>query len=254
MKKTLFLFIAVVVLSFVSARSYGQCTPDPLVTDPEGNGEMVPDTLEAIETVPLSQTLTIIGPDTANIGAGTITIHHVTVKSLQNKPSWLSYACNPSNCEFVHSQARCVLTTGTPPVGSAGYYPVTVLVDVYVSILGTPVAVATDYNSGMPLVVWVHPASFNVSEFTFKDFGVIAPKPNPFVDATKIGCYTETAQNVSLKIIDVLGKVVYNEKMNANAGENYFSFTGSNLTDGIYLYSIIDQQNRIITKKFIKSN
>jgi len=253
MKKTLFLFVTAIFFSFYVGKSYGQCTPDPLVTDPEGNGEMVPDTLEAIETVPLNQTLTIIGPDTANIGTGTITIHHVTVKSLQNKPTWLSYVCNPSTCEFVSTASRCVLTTGTPPAGSAGFYPITVLVDVYVSILGTPVAVATDYNSGMPLVVWVHPASWGITEFANKGFGIIPPQPNPFNNETKIGCYTDKAQTVSFKVVDMVGKEVYSEKLNTNAGENYFNFNGNNLSNGIYFYSVIDAQNHVITKKMIKS-
>ena len=253
MKKTLFLFVTAIFFLFYVGKSFGQCTPDPLVTDPEGNGEMVPDTLEAIETVPLNQTLTIIGPDTANIGTGTITIHHVTVKSLQNKPTWLSYVCNPSTCEFVSTASRCVLTTGTPPAGSAGFYPITVLVDVYVSILGTPVAVATDYNSGMPLVVWVHPASWGITEFANKGFGIIPPQPNPFNNETKIGCYTDKAQTVSFKVVDMVGKEIYSEKLNTNTGENYFNFNGNNLSNGIYFYSVIDAQNHVITKKMIKS-
>ena len=254
MKKTLFYFVASILLTFYAGQSFGQCTPDPLVTDPEGNGEMVPDTVEAIETVALDTRLTIFAPDTATVAGSAITIHHITVKSLLNKPAWLAYACNTINCEFYGAYSNCVQVTGTPPAASAGFYPVDVLVDVYVSILGTPVAVQTNYNSGMQLIVWVHPASWSVTEFANKKFGIIPPQPNPYANETKIGCYTEDAQNVSLKVMDLLGKEVYSEKLNTNSGENYFRFNGSNLNSGVYFYSVIDAQNHVITKKMIKAN
>jgi hypothetical protein len=51
----------------------------------------------------------------------------------------------------------------------------------------------------------------------------------------------------------MIGKEVYSEKMIAGNGENFFIFDGSNLNDGVYFYSVIDSQNRIITKKLVKS-
>jgi hypothetical protein len=253
MKRTLLFFLAFTMIVFYTGRSFGQCTPNSSVTDPEGNGEMVPDTLEAIETVPLNQTVTIIAPDTANYLGNTINIHHITVKSLLNKPSWLNYVCNPANCEFTGSVSRCVLATGTPPVGSAGYYPVDVIVDIYVLYGTTPLAIATNYNSGMPLVVWVHPASWGMTEQIYKGFGIINPQPNPFNSTVKLGCYTENPQSVILKVLDMVGQEVYSENLSTREGENYFLFNGSNLTNGIYFYSITDAQNRVITKKMIKS-
>ena len=109
------------------------------------------------------------------------------------------------------------------------------------------------YDSGMPLVVWVHPASFGITEFANKGFGIIPPQPNPFNNETKIGCYTDKAQTVSFKVVDMVGKEIYSEKLNTNTGENYFNFNGNNLSNGIYFYSVIDAQNHVITKKMIKS-
>jgi hypothetical protein len=258
MKKSLFYFVACMMFVFFAGKSFAQCTPDALVTDPEGNGEMVPDTIEVGENAPFNVTLTIIAPDTASVGGGTLNIDHITLRSLQNKPSWLSYVCNPANCEFTGTESRCALTSGTAPAGSAGYYSITVLVDVYAVILGSPVCVTcvtnpSGYDSGMPLIVWVHPEGWGVAEKEFKGFGVLEPQPNPFNTGTKLGCYTEIPQNVSLKVVDMVGKEVYSEKLNTNAGNNYFQFNGNDLSNGIYFYSIIDAQNRVITKKMIKS-
>lgn len=257
MKKSLLYFVFVSLFVFSAGFSFGQCTPDPSIVDPDGTGRMDPDTIEAQELVNTGITLTIIAPDTASVGGGSITIDHITLRSLQNKPSWLNYVCTPSACEFNGSEARCVLITGTPPAGSAGYTSITVLVDVYSMILGTPVCVtcATSpdgYDSGMPLVVHVSAAA-SVAENTHSTFGVIEPQPNPFNSTTKLGCFTETPQTVKLRVYNMVGGEVYSENLNTNAGENYFNFNGSDLNDGVYFYSIMDENKRVITEKFIKS-
>jgi len=255
MKKYLHYFIACMMFVFYTSISFGQCTPDPLVTDPEGNGEMVPDTMEVWENEPVGITLTVIAPDTASLGAlGHLNIDHITVKSLQNAPSWVAYQCNPTNCEFVGTESRCVWVSTTSVTSAPGFYPVDVLVDVYANLgLAGIVQVETNYNSGMPLIIWVHPAGWGVTERAYKGFGIREAKPNPFTNTVKIGCYTEAAQTVKLKVIDMVGNEVYNEQLYAGAGESYFQFNGSDLSNGIYFYSLIDEQNRVITKKFVKT-
>jgi hypothetical protein len=254
MKKSLLFFVACMIFVFYAGVSFGQCTADPTVTDPEGNGEMVPDTLEVWENEPVSLTLTIIAPDTASVGTlGHINLHHITVKSLLNKPGWLNYICNPGNCEFLGTESRCVYVSASSVNSAPGFYSVSVIVDVYALILGAPVLVMSDYDSGMPLVIWVHEAGWGVTERVYSGFGIREAQPNPFNNAVQIGCYTEKAQNVSLKVVDMVGQEVYSEILNSKAGDNYFQFTGENLSNGIYFYSIIDAQNRVITKKMIKS-
>ncbi|HOY32143.1 MAG TPA: T9SS type A sorting domain-containing protein [Bacteroidales bacterium] len=254
MKKSLRYFVLAGLFVFCTGFAFGQCTPDPNVTDPEGNGEMVPDTIEVTELSPANLTVTIICPDTAHVpGMGFIYLHHITVKNLQNKPSWLNAVCGCTNWELPVNQSKCVLVTGTPPTGSAGYHVIDVIVDVYALIGGVPVQVATDYNSGMPLVVLVHPEGYDVAEFEYQGFGIIPAQPNPFNSTTKFGCFTERPQTVSLRVFDMVGKEVFSENVNTQAGENYFTFDGNHLNDGVYFYSITDEQNRVITKKFIKS-
>lgn len=253
MKKALHLILCILFFAAISFSAQAQCTPDPSVTDPEGNGEMVPDTIEAYVNQALNLTLTILAPLTADVGAGTINIHHITVKSLNNKPTWLSYACNPSSCEFPAGVAKCVLTTGTPPAGSEGYFAVTVLVDVYATILGNPVLVASDYDSGMPLIVHVNPPQ-NVEEYGADGFGIIPSTPNPFNGTTSIGCFSSASRQVSLKVYNMMGQQVYSETMQAAQGENYFRFDGSSLGNGTYFYTITDDRNQSVTRKLVKSN
>lgn len=252
MKKFLPYVFFVLLFVFGSLTAGAQCTPDPGVTDPEGNGEMVPDTIEGWEGTPMNLTLSIICPATADIGAGTITLHHITIKSITNKPAWLSYTCNPANCEYAAGALQCAQVTGTPPAGSAGYTTMDVVVDVYMSLMGSPILAATDYSNGMPLVLLVHPAA-GVDEINHSGFGSIAPQPNPFNGKVRIGCYSTDRRNASLRILDMVGNVIYTEHMLTSQGQNFFSFTGENLSQGIYFYSISDDRGNTVTRKMVKS-
>ncbi len=252
MKKLLLLASMAIMLMFWTISASAQCTPDPLVTDPEGNGEMVPDTLEGWEGTPMNLTLSIICPTNAVVNTTSILLHHITIKSIGNKPAWMSYATNPASGEFAAGSLQCALVTGTPTVGSAGYTTMSVIVDVYANVGGMALLAATDYNSGMPMVLWIHPA-LGVDEMGNSGFGAIAPKPNPFNEQMHIGCYANDNRTASLKVMDMVGNLIYTETISTNVGENYFVFSGSELSNGIYFYTISDDRGNSTTKKMIKS-
>lgn len=252
MKRSLLLTVLFFALISWTSYSFAQCTPDPLVIDTIGDGAMAPDTLLGTEGVPMNVTLSIICPTTADVGAGSIPIHHITIKSITNKPAWLSYACNPGNCEYAAGALQCALVTGTPPAGSAGTVSMNVLVDVYMNLGGTPIQVATDYNSGDALILIVTVPS-SVAEQDGSDFNIIASRPNPFKNDTRIGCYTASPQKVDLKVVDILGSIVCTETIFTTQGDNYFVFNGDDLRPGVYFYSITDENQRILTRKMLKS-
>jgi len=252
MKKSLLLACLAMALMFWTSNSNAQCTPDPGFTDPEGNGEMAPDTLEGWEGTPMNITLSIISPDSADVGTGAIPLHHITIKSITSKPAWLSYSCNPATCEYAAGALQCALVTGTPPAGSAGITNMTVLVDVYADFMGNPVLAVSDYDSGMPLVLIIHPPA-NIEEVGNTGFGLIPAQPNPFTSQIRIGCYAADYRIANLTIIDMVGNVIYTEQINTEAGNNYFLFSGSNLTNGIYFYTIQDDRGNVVTRKMMKT-
>lgn len=72
-----------------------------------------------------------------------------------------------------------------------------------------------------------------------KSFDLYQNYPNPFNPTTKIEFDLANAQNVSLKIYDILGKevvVLINDYM--RAGNYSIEFDASNLTSGIYFYEL----------------
>lgn len=251
MRKSLLLSVFTLALLLWNVNSFAQCTPDPGVTDPEGNGEMVPDTLHAWEETPMNTTLSIICPATADIGGGSIAIHHITIKSITNKPAWMSYACNPGTCIYNAAQLQCALVTGTPPAGSAATVQMEVIVDVYMNLGGVPVLASSDYNGGT-LYLYIHPPA-SVSEYGENGFGLINPRPNPYTDETQIGCYTSGNEKVELQILDLVGNRIWSESMQTQAGENFFSFNGSGLRPGVYFYSVMNSRGDQLTRKLVKS-
>lgn len=118
---------------------------------------------------------------------------------------------------------------------------------------GAPIQVATDYNSGNQLVLIIHPPAA-VEEFSDGSFGILQSQPNPFTDQTKIGCYTSTPQKIDMRVMDILGSVLYSESMTTQAGENYFNFNGSTLRSGVYFYTVSDAQGKKITRKMVKTD
>lgn len=252
MKKSLRYFSMALLLMFGAVSASAQCTPTPGVTDPEGNGEMVPDTLEGWVGTPMNLTLSIICPTSADVGGGSIPIHHITIKSILNKPAWMSYACNPASGEYAAGVLQCALVTGTPPAGSEGFLTMSVIVDVYADAgaMGAILA-ASDYDSGMPMVLLIHPA-LNVEELGNSGFGYIAAQPNPFNDHMRIGCYANDHRTATLNIVDVVGNLVYTESLSTVAGENYFVFSGAELSNGVYYYTISDNLGNTVTKKMMK--
>jgi hypothetical protein len=254
MKKILLLSGLFISLMLWAGHTVAQCTPDPTVTDPTGAGRMDPDTLEATVLQAMSTTLTIICPTSAVVGGNTVSIHHITVKSILNKPNWMSYACNPTNNEFAAGVRGCALVSGTPPTGSAGTVYMGVLVDVYISVMGNPILAQSDYNSGDTLVLIVHPATGIAEELGNDNFNMIQNQPNPFSQETRIGFNTKSSDKVSLKVTDLLGNTVYTEQVSARSGENYFDFTGSQLSNGIYFYSVANSRGDVVSQKMIKGN
>ncbi len=75
--------------------------------------------------------------------------------------------------------------------------------------------------------------------------------PNPFSDYTKINYHLAKSGNVSLKIIDLLGKesiTLLNE--HKQAGSYYAEFHNQSLPSGIYLY-ILETEEGILSRKML---
>jgi hypothetical protein len=74
--------------------------------------------------------------------------------------------------------------------------------------------------------------------------------PNPSNGFTQIQISSQISEDFELNVMDLMGKSVYSEKIKVNEGNNYFDFDGTNLPDGIYIYSV-GNDTGVVSKKMI---
>jgi hypothetical protein len=104
------------------------------------------------------------------------------------------------------------------------------------------------YTAGIVGVKWEHTI--------VEDYQLLQNYPNPFNPTTTIKFAIPKAGNVTLKVYDIRGREVEAVLNNVplNAGTMSYEFNGTNLSSGIYFYTLIVDDNMIGTKKmkFIK--
>ena len=90
----------------------------------------------------------------------------------------------------------------------------------------------------------------SVSDIDNNEFTLNQNKPNPFDNNTIISYKIPRGGNVHLRVINMLGDVVFQEEHKSVAGEFSKEFNFSSLNPGIYYYSIVFEGRRL-TKKMI---
>lgn len=144
---------------------YASCTPDPNVTDPEGNGEIEPDALpisfigEGYDAV-----LTTTPPPT---GSG-FDVTKIQIDYLENLPAgfyWETNSGNDDDYMYVDNW-YCVAVTGMPE-GPAGIYDVTVYANAWIwLVFYEQEAPGNPQNGGYLTAVVCNPLSLELGNDT----------------------------------------------------------------------------------------
>ncbi len=135
--KKIYSFLVLLFVLF-SVNSYAQCDLDPDCQDPEGDGEVCPENMpDAVEATPYNESVTIVTASEVD-GAP---IHHLELVDVLNIPPGMGYTCQDDICTFYPEEPRCVLLYGTPEVGSYGDYELGIIVEVFISVFGSPVSI-----------------------------------------------------------------------------------------------------------------
>jgi hypothetical protein len=222
--------------------------------DPENNGEVCPDTLPGgIAGIQYESVATILPPPELEVQPGVfVPLHHITLADVQNLPPGITYQSNSPDNVFMVGTYYCILLSGIPTM--AGTYVLKIMVDVYApGIQGSPpiyLGQKVDSTSLSIKIIWNPNA---IDQPDNNQFRLIDTKPNPFCYFTRIGFYSPDPGQFILEIYDSLGQIIYCEELTANSGENFFVYNGSQLNQGIYYYSVSNQQKKFI-KSFIKNN
>jgi hypothetical protein len=115
----------------------------------------------------------------------------------------------------------------------------------------TPGQNAPDDNS-MVLLKWLKPVMVGVNDkHAIPNFSIGQNYPNPAMGMTKINVYLQNSGDLSLKVGNLTGQTLMSmEKTNAHAGVNEFVIDASQLSSGVYFYTVT-QGDKSITKKMI---
>jgi len=247
MKNLVFICIVMLLPIINLCEICGQCTPDTIgCVDELLPGEICPDTLPEGEVgVEYNQTVTIWPPSTYSSELITVTIIKIQIISVDSLPPGLEYEVNAE--DLYPDTAYCSLISGTPT--DTGLFSLAIKVQPYI-LFGVDTIMWEPQVNDTSVFIRINSPS-NIKNIFEEEFQIIN-EPNPFNSKTRIGFITGKTGEVELYVFDILGKLVYNEKIIAKRGENYFEFTGENLINGIYIYSIKNNETSL-SRRLIKS-
>jgi hypothetical protein len=78
--------------------------------------------------------------------------------------------------------------------------------------------------------------------------------PNPTTDILNIDLYAQTAQNTTVKLLDMSGRVIKQIQAKSAAGMNYIKLKMSELANGVYTVQVYENNNLTYTSKVKKGN
>jgi len=74
--------------------------------------------------------------------------------------------------------------------------------------------------------------------------------PNPFSVKTQVSFHSTEEQLVEFTVKNLLGKTVYGEKINAKVGYNTIPFHRTNISKGMYIYSL-QTDTELVSKRMV---
>ena len=242
--KTTLLYTFLLLIGFsISSISYSQCTPgdENSCPDPENNGEVCPAILPSgIIGQEYSQEFTIIAPPEYEIESTVIPLHHIKIVDVQNLPSDIIWETNASDSVFMVGTYYCVLLSGL--CNETGDFPLKIVVDVYIDVLGTPVYATqiTDSTSISLKVTW-DPDGIE----TYRDDKLdIKLWPNPFKDEILFSLRNSN-NSVKVELYSILGNRIINQGFDNKPNNDQYKINCSHLPNGTYMLSVTSGNKRV---------
>jgi hypothetical protein len=257
MKKLLLSLIAVTITGFAS---YAQCVPDTSIThnDPGVYPDEITNLPHAIVGIPyvttiqlkvLTDTTTMIGPITVPV-----TIDSIIAITITGLPPGYTYTCTPPTCVFLGGSDACILLQGPAPAPNevGMVYQIHVEVMVYGHITGTGTTLPPQASNIDYYFIQVDD-NVGITAGSFAKFDVLQNKPNPFHGISTVEFTSPAASGVTLKVSNMLGKVVSTKTLWAKSGVNKIALNAKDYQPGIYFYTIGNEKNSV-TRRMIVVN
>ena len=178
-------------------------------------------------------------------------IDSIKLVDVEGLPESMSAYLSQADSIFDGNAVACVTLYGTPTADEVGQYDIVLNIDGWITF-GTTFSLygsLGDYEKieGYKLIVQ---SSASIGEGENTAFTLSQNVPNPFSNITTIELYSKDYSNYDFLIVDLMGKVVHNETINAVVGLNTIEVDAFSFETGMYFYSIRNGQD-VLTKKMI---
>lgn len=264
----------VLVLALASAgifnSAFAQCTPPA----PTGEGGWTPKwpCFPCIEQgVAFAEVLSIEIPDSI----ASFPLQQVTLESISNVPSGISYTIQPGNV-IAGGGTACLDITGTT-TDSVQDYKVGIYVSINIpgfgNIPNTELGALIQQLDGLGLI----PDDFDVTSFDYY-LRVIAPggtctiddscsvgikslsnvlteltvQPNPMTTQTQVSWNSTVSGDYTAQIFDVVGKEVFSKKLQVHTGSNSLTIERGELAAGSYVFILTDGRKSTSAKLMVR--
>ena len=237
--------------------SFGVFPPPISVMNPDGG---IP--VSACQNMPWDFALTIRIPEEVVLQGTSVALFSIEIAetgAVAGLPTGFSYSCNPPDCIFEPSDTiACVNVFGitADPVGE---YDLQIATNIKSSFLPTgfpvtlpsPLIAGAEGNYIIEVVGVNNPDCFvsNIDELLAEKFQV-RNLPNPFGAFTNIEIRAEQNDELEFKVYDVFGKLIHSRSIEVFTGQNTFEYDGSNLENGVYIYTI-GKDGALVSDKMI---
>ena len=278
MKKTLLTFLSFIMLS---SFMYSQCVPNTDFTGILGLDveayEFVGETGDSLTALPHAivgnsyETFfdmripsdTVIDYDLTGDGELTtfdpVYISTIAVNSVQGLPMSFDYECasqapdgtiTNNDCTFVGDGYGCLRLYSDDVANVVGTYPLVVALDIVAEyeVFGVMVPVEVTDDSMLNYLVLIVDEANNsdVTEIVdSRSFQSLGTYPNPFNNSSNIHFGNDKNSEVLFSVYDLLGNLVYTEKIQSVIGYNEYVFERGGLVSGLYTYTLFNGDKSI---------
>ena len=175
-------------------------------------------------------------------------VDSVSLASVDGIPPGISFSCNTSNCSWLGGEQGCATISGIPTTN--GTYLINLLIKGCVSLFGIPICDTAVFSNYLIQIGPVTTVGVISSQLTNSSLKLKKAFPNPSNLSTNIQYETIKSENVSFEMTNLLGKSIINSNVISKTGLNSILVNTSDLSNGIYLYSISNGKTRS-TKRLI---
>ena len=173
------------------------------------------------------------------------TLDSVSLVSVDGIPPGISFSCNTSNCTWDGGEQGCATISGIPTTN--GTYPINLKILGCVSLFGIVICDTAVFSN---YVIQIGSVGIGNYELTNNPLKLKKAFPNPSNQSTNIHYETIKSENVSFEMTNLLGKSIIYSTIISKIGLNSILINTSDLSNGIYLYSISNGKTRS-TKRLI---